>query len=105
MINVFYVYLFLLSGIWLHVEGEQTPSFNGDGYVIGTDASNTLISDLGRFLDFAAANDVLVIPVLWNGALMRQQTVVNLVWDDSKLDSYINKALKVWKTLNQKFLP
>jgi len=80
--------------LWIHVEGEATPQFNSDGYVTATDGSNTLISELGRFLDFCASQNVFVVPVLWNGALMRQQTVVNLVWDDSKLDSYINKALK-----------
>ncbi|CAG7726076.1 unnamed protein product [Allacma fusca] len=79
--------------IWVHVEGETTPQFNGDGFVLGTDEARTLISDLSRFLDFCYDHNVLVIPVLWNGALMRQQTLVNLIWDDSKLNSYINNAL------------
>ncbi|CAG7830494.1 unnamed protein product, partial [Allacma fusca] len=72
---------------------ETTPQFNGDGFVLGTDEARTLISDLSRFLDFCYDHNVLVIPVLWNGALMRQQTLVNLIWDDSKLNSYISNAL------------
>lgn len=80
--------------IWVHVEGESTPQFDNDGYTVNTDASGTMVSDLSRFLDYAAANNVFVIPVLWNGALMRQQNVVNLVWDESKLQAYINNALR-----------
>jgi mannan endo-1,4-beta-mannosidase len=80
--------------IWIHVEGETTPYWNSDGYVIGTDLLNTLISDMSRFLDFCADQNVFVIPVLWNAALMRQETLVNLIWDDSKLQSYIDNALK-----------
>ena len=93
--------LLQISGIWVHVEGESTPQFDNDGYTVNTDASGTMVSDLSRFLDYAAANNVFVIPVLWNGALMRQQNVVNLVWDESKLQAYINNALRVcnrsWK--------
>lgn len=37
-----------------------------------------------------------VIPVLWNGAVMDELRSINLVWDDAKLDSYINNALRVF---------
>jgi mannan endo-1,4-beta-mannosidase len=76
-----------------------SPLFDGNGYVTGTDSSNTLIGDLSDLLDYAAGQDVFVILVLFNGALQRSKNVQNLYWDDSKLDSYINKALKVFKSL------
>lgn len=62
---------------------------------------------MSRFLDVAAANNVFVVPVLWNGALMRNQRYRNLVLDDARLNSYINNALivssNVWK-LTKKIL-
>jgi len=61
--------------------------------VTAPDRDGTLINDLNRFLDVARDNNVFVIPVLWNGALMRNQRYVDLTWDDAKLDSYINNAL------------
>ncbi|CAL8118342.1 unnamed protein product [Orchesella dallaii] len=79
--------------IWIHVEGESTPQFDNDGYVTAPDGQGTLISDLSRFLDVAQENDVFIIPVLWNGALIRNDRYKNLIWDDSKLQSYIDNAL------------
>ena len=32
--------------VWLHCEGDNNPQFDDNGYVIGTDAANTLIPDL-----------------------------------------------------------
>lgn len=77
------------------MEGDNTPEFNADGFVTAPDRDGTLINDLNRFLDVARDNNVFVIPVLWNGALMRNQRYVDLTWDDAKLDSYINNALIV----------
>ncbi len=86
---------FLLLGIWIHIEAEHTPEFDGNGFVVAPDRVGTLINELGRFLDVAAANNVFVAPVLWNGALMRNQRYRNLVLDDARLQSYINNALIV----------
>jgi hypothetical protein len=77
------------------VEGDNTPQWNSDGYVTGLDNTGTMIGDMKRFLDAAGARDIVVIPVLWNAALMRNQKVVDLHWDDAKLQSYIDKALIV----------
>ncbi|CAB3380973.1 Hypothetical predicted protein [Cloeon dipterum] len=79
--------------IWIHVEGDNTPQWNSDGFVTGLDNTGTMINDLKRFLDAAQARDIVVIPVLWNAALMRNQNVINLAWDDAKLQSYIDNAL------------
>ena len=32
--------------VWIHVEGDYNPQYDSDGYVVGTDAADTLISDL-----------------------------------------------------------
>jgi hypothetical protein len=42
-------------------------------YVIGTDASNTLISDLRAFLDECQRHNIFMILVLFNGAVLRNQ--------------------------------
>jgi len=94
--------LFSISpGVWVHVEAQSSPKFDSNGYVTGTDNSNTLIGDLSDLLDYAASQDVFVIIVLFNGALQRSSNVQNLYWDDGKLNSYINNALKVLKSIAQ----
>ena len=57
--------------IWLHVEGDKTPEFDGHGNVIGTDASGSLIAEMKKYVQTAQDMDILVIFCLWNGALMR----------------------------------
>jgi hypothetical protein len=79
--------------VWIHIEAEHTPEFDGNGFVIAPDRLGTIINDMSRFLDVAAANNVFVIPVLWNGALMRNQRYRNLVLDDARLQSYIDNSL------------
>ncbi|XP_046463075.1 mannan endo-1,4-beta-mannosidase-like [Daphnia pulex] len=80
--------------IWLHVEGENTPAYDSNGYVTGPDSTGTMISDMRSFLDFAQSKNILVIFVLWNGAYLRVQNTINLFWDEGKLQSYIDNALK-----------
>ena len=46
--------------VWVHVEGENSPQFDDEGFVIGTDASQTLISDLREFLDECQANGIFL---------------------------------------------
>ena len=82
--------------MWLHVEGDNTPSFNPSGYVTGPDASGSMISDMKAFLDFAKSKNILDVFVLWNGATaFTNQNLKNLFYDDGKLTSYTNNALKV----------
>lgn len=83
--------------MWLHVEGANTPAFDGNGFVTGPDRTGSMINDMRSFLDFAQSKDILVIFVLWNGAVLKQQNTINLLYDDSKLQSYIDKALTVCK--------
>ena len=55
-----------------------------------------MVADLKAYLDAAKTRNILVILVLWNGASLNYQNATNLVWDDSKLQTYIDKALKVF---------
>eukprot|EP00095_Tigriopus_kingsejongensis_P005362 maker-scaffold34_size539781-snap-gene-3.20 protein:Tk05362 transcript:maker-scaffold34_size539781-snap-gene-3.20-mRNA-1 annotation:"mannan endo- -beta-mannosidase" len=79
--------------VWVHVEGEFTPQFDSNGYVSATDGSGTLISDLRKLLDVCQSNGVFLIPVLWNGAVMRPQKYKDLFTDTEKLRSYLDNAL------------
>ena len=52
-----------------------------------------MIDDLSRYLDVAKQYNILVTLVLWAGASDPQQTIVNLIWEESRLASYIDNAL------------
>ena len=94
--------------VWVHVEGDVSPLYNDDGsgtcfyfslshvfirFVLGTDNAGTLVSDLTAFLDECAKNNIFMGLVLFNGAVLRNQDTINLFWDDSKLETYLDKAL------------
>lgn len=82
-------------GVWVHVEGYSTPRWDSNGFVTQCDQSGTFEADVKKLLDAAQAADVLVVLVLWNGAYLTNQAAVNLIWDDAKLDAYINNCLNV----------
>jgi mannan endo-1,4-beta-mannosidase len=82
--------------MWVHVDGKNTPAFDGNGYVTGPDSTGTMISDLKSFLDFAQSKQLLVVLVLWNGAKRPTDNTLNLLYDESKLQIYIDNALKVY---------
>lgn len=90
--------------MWLHVEGANTPAFDANGFVTGPDRTGSMINDMRSFLDFAQSKDILVIFVLWNGAVLKQQNTINLLYDDSKLQSYIDKALTVCILFSCKYI-
>lgn len=51
----------------VHIEGEQNPQFDNNGYVVATDGAGTLISDLRKFLDVCQQYGVFVNLVSsWN---------------------------------------
>lgn len=81
--------------IWLHTVGEgPTPLWGDFGMVDGTDEQNKLIDELTEALDYAETKNVLIVICLWDGASAQMtQRLVDLFWDDSKLESYINNAL------------
>merc|ERR1711934_955091 len=55
----------------------------------------SLIEDVRKYVRFAASQNTFVFLTLWNGALMRNQKVVDMINDDSgsKLQSFIDNAL------------
>ena len=71
----------------------MTPIFDKDGFVTTTDYAGTFIDDLAKFLDAAYANNILVVPVLWNGALEICPLLRGLLEDEAKLQSYIDNVL------------
>ena len=81
--------------LWLFVEGDSIPVFDDvTGDVTSTDRNNTLIKDVDTLAAFAASQDVLINICLWNGALMRNQNVVDMVTNASKTQSFIDNALR-----------
>lgn len=79
----------------MHVEGDNTPAYDSNGFVTGPDSTGTMINDMKAFLDYAQTKNIVVIFALWNGAYLNNQNTINLMWDESKLQTYIDKALKV----------
>lgn len=79
--------------VWLHIEGDNTPQWSDDGFVVGTDAASSLIPEMQAYLREAAEVNVLVFFVLWNGAVLRNEKTKGLFSSASKLQSYINKVL------------
>ena len=61
--------------------------------MVGTDRAGTLISDLTSFLDECAKNNIFMGLVLFNGAVLTNQDTIDLIWDYSKLETYLAKAL------------
>ncbi|KAH3732183.1 endo-beta-1,4-mannanase [Pelomyxa schiedti] len=78
---------------WLFVEGYSIPEFDSNGYVIGTDAAGTLISDLRRYLWTAQEQGITINFCLWNGAVLTNPNAINLFSDTAKLQSFIDNAL------------
>ena len=79
--------------MWLFVEGATIPAFDSSGMVTATDADGTLIDDLRAYLQYAASQNVFIHLMLWNGALMREDSMMALLSDTDKLQSFIENAL------------
>ena len=54
-----------------------------------------MISEMKSFLDFAQTKNIVIIFCLWNGAVLRNQNTINLFYDEGKLFTYVENALKV----------
>ncbi|XP_046346742.2 mannan endo-1,4-beta-mannosidase-like [Haliotis rufescens] len=98
--------------MWLHIDGSSTPNFNSSGFVTGLD--RYLIHDLTDFLNEAGKRNILITLVLWNCAVKPGHRLGGLLYDDSKLQSYIdnglrplvkalrnNSALGMWEIVNE----
>ncbi|KAF4522256.1 hypothetical protein B566_EDAN011952 [Ephemera danica] len=82
----------------MHVEGYNTPTFDGNGFVTGLDNTGSMISDMRRYLDAAQAQNIVVIFVLWNGAVMSNQNVNNLPMVSALAG---HRALGAWEIMNE----
>ena len=80
-----------LVRVWVHVEGYTSPQYDGHGYIVATDTANTLVTDLLAFLDQCKQRNIFMGLVLFNGAHLTNQNTINLFWDESKLQSYLDK--------------
>merc|ERR1719359_25997 len=82
---------------WLFVEGESIPAWDSAGKVISTDAANTLIEDVRKYVRTAASMNILVFFCLWNGANANKPSsdYWNMIREESgeKLQTFIDKAL------------
>ncbi len=76
-----------------NIDGSNIPQFDANGNVISTDAANTLIKDLKLYLQAAAAQNIFVFLVLWNGAQPIQQNELGSIMNVTKLQTFIDNAL------------
>ncbi|KAK3785915.1 hypothetical protein RRG08_033023 [Elysia crispata] len=81
--------------LWIHIQGETSPQFDNNGYVVATDRQGTFISDFKDMLNLAQRYDILVVPTLWNAAVDqdRSHRLDGLLLDPRKLASYIQIVL------------
>ncbi|XP_045603003.1 mannan endo-1,4-beta-mannosidase [Procambarus clarkii] len=79
--------------IWVHEEGDNTPNYDDNGFVTACDRTGDFENDVLSLLDAAQANNVLVDLCMWTGAGMRNQKTEDMIYDDAKLDSYIENCL------------
>nr|ADE58569.1 GH5 family protein GH5E [Limnoria quadripunctata] len=82
--------------MWVHVEGQNTPSFDGRGMVTACDNTGDFLNDVVQFLDSAQQSNVLVMFTVWNGAVMENQPYIDMVMDDNKIQSYLDNCLTDW---------
>ncbi|XP_046352323.2 mannan endo-1,4-beta-mannosidase-like [Haliotis rufescens] len=84
--------------IWIHVQGETSPLFDGNGYVTGLDSSGTFLSDMKELLGLGQKYNILVFFCLWNGAVKfdKEYRMDGLIRDTGKLTSYLQHALIPW---------
>ncbi len=77
--------------IWLHTVATWSPKFDSHGFATGAD-TESLIKELGEFLDAAEKHNIFIIICLWNGA--RPATpMMQLYHNEEALQSYLDKVL------------
>jgi Cellulase (glycosyl hydrolase family 5) len=75
---------------WMHCEGRATPNYDAQGKPTGM--PEAALANLGRMLDLAAANKVLVMPVLWSFDMAKNNRA-NLITDTALTRAYITNVL------------
>nr|XP_045602791.1 mannan endo-1,4-beta-mannosidase-like [Procambarus clarkii] len=79
--------------VWVHVEGDNTPNYDTDGFVTACDRTGTFENDVLSLLDAAEESNVVVNLCMWNAAVLRNQKTIDLLYDDAKLDAYLENCL------------
>ena len=69
--------LIFYSGIWVHIEGANTPMFNSSGHVTGLDPNIT--RDMVDFVQQAQRRNILVTFTLWNCADKKKEGTFHLL--------------------------
>jgi mannan endo-1,4-beta-mannosidase len=77
--------------LWLHIDGTHSPKFDSQGHATGED-TDSLIKELGEFLDAAQKHNIFIIMCLWNAAVKPQQ-MLQLYHNEAALQSYLDKVL------------
>ncbi len=75
---------------WMHCDGQATPSYDSQGRPTGM--PEAAFANLGRMLDLAAANGILVMPVLWSFDMAKNNRA-NLITDTAATNAYIRTVL------------
>lgn len=90
---VYQIHTFI--GIWVHIDGQSSPKFDGSGHVTATDNGGSLISDLRALLHDARSHNIFVFLTLWNGAAKSNShnRLDGLIKSTDKLQSYLDHAL------------
>ncbi|XP_054161757.1 mannan endo-1,4-beta-mannosidase-like [Oppia nitens] len=81
-----------VARVWLHFWGSVSPKFDSKGYVVGTDSQNDLIKEMQALLDDAAKHNVFIMFTIFCTSIFK--TDDGFITDESKIQSYIEKALK-----------
>lgn len=82
--------------VWIHMQGESSPAFDSNGFVTGMDVpGGSFLDDFKDMLNISRANDIIIIPCLWNGAVNQDNKgyLDGLIKDPAKLQSYIDNVL------------
>lgn len=85
--------------LWLHTNGTNTPTFNGQGYVTGP--GPVALQNLSQILDLAMENNVGLILCLWSHDMLNQSEMdtaklhrnARLLTDTAYTNAYIRNAL------------
>lgn len=87
-----------LARVWIHCDGNSSPSLAADGTVSG--ATDQFWADMDNLVKIATAKKVYIIPTLWSfGMAVNQSATVNyskyrdIINDVTKTQSYINNFL------------
>lgn len=78
--------------IWIHCDGRANPVFNAEGECVGL--NHGLVNDLNDLLKRAKNHRIMVILTLWDFYIKQVPGRLDLVKNDTKLQTYLNNCLE-----------